>query len=137
MTDLAALKARYPGAITFKFGDSAEMSAEILPLVFSGKKTATCAALREYEAESASMPVIGRRDIALAWDDTPVAVIETTDVTQCRFDDVGEDFARAEGEFPDYASWREAHRVFFDRHGGWSPDMMLVCERFRLIEVIE
>ena len=32
--------------------------------------------------------------------------------------------------------WREGHRAYFTRNGGFSPDMMLWCERFRLVEVI-
>ena len=31
--------------------------------------------------------------------------------------------------------WREAHRNYFGRLGRFSEDMMLMCERFRLVEV--
>jgi hypothetical protein len=33
--------------------------------------------------------------------------------------------------------WRTAHQSYFERQGAFSPDMLLYCERFRLIERIE
>ena len=94
---LKLLKHRYPTAQTFKFGDSAELSAALLALVRSGKKVATCGAVRDFE-NGEPMPQIGRRDIALHWDDTPALVIETVELIQCRFDEVTEAMALAEGE---------------------------------------
>ncbi len=73
---------------TFTFGDSPRLCAELLALVRSGRKTATCEALRVFEAEPEAMPQVGRRDIALNWDGTPALEIETTEVTLCRFDEV-------------------------------------------------
>lgn len=134
MTALDDIRARYPGAETFTFGDSAELSAALLSLVRAGKKTATCGALRDYEEGGEALPSPGRHDIALNWDGTPALVIETLSVETCRFDDVTEDFALAEGESLDYAGWRDGHIAFFTRNGGWTPDMMLVCERFRMVE---
>lgn len=126
--------ARYPGAETFTFGDTAALSAQLLDLVRSGRKTATCGALRDYEGPGEAMPEIGRRDIALNWDGTPALVIETTAIRTCRFDEVDAAFALAEGENESLAGWQADHRVYFERNGGWSPDMKVVCETFRLIE---
>ena len=131
---LEDVKTRYPGAQTFKFGDSATMSAELLALVRAGVKTATCGALREYPEGSADMPVKGRRDIALEWDDRPALVIETVEVSVCRYCDVTEDFALAEGENETLDGWREDHRRYFERNGGFDPEMELVCERFHMVE---
>ena len=80
------------------------------------------------------MPVPGRRDIVLDWDGVPALVIETTEVTIRRFCDVDAGFALAEGEDDTLAGWQAGHRAYFERNGGWSPDMELVCERFDLIE---
>ena len=129
------LPARYKDAVRFAFGDSPELGDELLALVLSGKKTATCGALRDIAAGE-PMPEVGRRDVVLDGRGQPACVLETTEVTQCRFDDVGEDFAVAEGEGP-YDAWREGHIDFFTRNGGWSGDLMLVCERFKLVEVFE
>ena len=131
---ILAAKRRYPGAETFTFGDNRALCDELLALVLEGKKTATCGALREFEAEGEALPVVGRRDIALDWDGNPVLAIETVEVTVRRFSEVDEAFALDEGENPDLAGWQEDHRRFFERNGGWSPDMELVCERFRLVE---
>lgn len=30
---------------------------------------------------------------------------------------------------------REAHIAYFERNGGYAPDMMLACERFRVVAV--
>jgi uncharacterized protein YhfF len=134
MTAFDDMRARYPGAETFTFGDGPELCAELLALVRAGRKTATCGALRDFGANGEPLPKQGRRDIALNWDGTPALVIETLAVDTCRFDEVTEDFALAEGESHDYAGWRDGHIDYFTRNGGWSPDMMLVCERFRMVE---
>ncbi|MCK5501378.1 MAG: ASCH domain-containing protein [Tritonibacter mobilis] len=130
---LKLLKHRYPTAQTFKFGDSVELSAALLALVRSGKKVATCGAVRDFE-NGEPMPQIGRRDIALHWDDTPALVIETVELIQCRFDEVTEAMALAEGEDDSLDGWRRGHRAYFERNGGFSPDMQILWERFLLVE---
>jgi len=131
--DVRALKRRYPTAETFKFGDSAALCNALLSLVRSGKKVATCDALREFQ-NGEPTPEIGRRDIALNWDDTPALVIETVELIQCRFDEVTEAMALAEGEDDSLDGWRAGHHAYFERNGGFSPDMQIVWERFVLIE---
>ena len=120
--------------VGFKFGDSRALCDRLLALVRFGAKTASCGALSDFEAGE-PMPEVGRRDIALNWDGKPVLVIETTEVTVQRFCDVPEDFALAEGE-GDFDAWKRGHIAFFTRNGGYDPAMMLVCERFRLVEVL-
>lgn len=124
--------AKYPGAETFCFGDNRALCDRLLALVRSGTKTATCAALRDFD--SGPMPVVGRRDITLDWDGAPALATETIEVTQRRFCDVDADFALAEGEDATLAGWQAGHRTYFERNGGWFPEMPLICERFRLIE---
>lgn len=131
---IAALKERHPGAVTFTFGDSRALCDRLLSLVRSGAKRATCGALRDFADGAEALPQVGRRDIALDWDGAPALVIETTEVTVRRFREVEDDFALAEGEDTTLAGWQEGHRAYFGRNGGWSPDMELVCERFRLVE---
>ena len=43
--------APYEDAVTFQFGDSPELADELLALVLAGAKTATCGALRDFNAE--------------------------------------------------------------------------------------
>ena len=122
-------------AVRFAFGDSPQLADSLLQLVLSGQKTATCGALREYEAGDETMPEVGRRDVVLDGRGTPVCVIETLDVSIRHFIDVDESFALAEGE-GDFAAWRAGHIQFFSRNGGYDPQMKLVCERFRLVQVL-
>ena len=126
---------KYPSAAIFDFGDSKQLSDELLALVRCGKKTATCSALREYIEEGEILPEVGRRDIAVHYEDRkPALVIETTEVTQKRFCDVDESFALAEGENDNLPGWRRDHQAYFERNGGFHEEMILICERFKLIE---
>lgn len=131
--ELDRLRSTYPDSVPFKFGDSEKLCNELLLLVRVGKKSATCGAMRDYETEDEPMPEIGRQDIALNWDGTPALVIETTGLTILRFCDVEEAFALAEGENDTLEGWRKGHRAYFERNGGFDPQMQLVCERFKLI----
>lgn len=133
LTDLGALMLRYPSAETFRFGDNSDLCRALLSLVRRGKKVATCSALHEFQNGEPS-PEIGRRDICLNWDATPALVIETVELIQCRFDEVTEEMALAEGEDDSLDGWRVAHRDYFERNGGFSLDMQIIWERFVLIE---
>ena len=130
---LDALRERYPGAEPSEFGDSRELCDRLLDLIRSGRKTATCSALRDHQAEGEPLPAVGRRDVALDWDGRPALATETTEVTVRRFDEVDEAFALAEGE-GGLADWRCGHEAFFARNGGFDPRMELVCERFVMVE---
>ena len=121
----------------FSFGDSPRLADELLALVLSGAKKATCGAYRDYQKPNAPpRPKVGRCDVVLDGKGAPACIIETTEVTIKNFCDVDEDFAVSEGEGP-YEVWREAHVAYFSRNGGFSPDMEVVCERFRLVHVFK
>lgn len=134
---LKDMEARPDNATTFIFGDNEKLCNELLRLVRSGRKTATCGALREFGPDGDAMPAVGRRDIALNWDGTPALIIETLEVAQTRFCDVEEGFALAEGENEDLQGWRRDHQRYFERNGGFANEMMLVCERFKLVHDYE
>jgi len=135
MTDLELYMAT-DGLNTFKFGDSEKLCAQLLELVVLGKKTATCSSLRAYDSGEDALPVVGQKDVALNWDGTPALILETTNVTMTRFCDVEASFALAEGENEDLDGWRDDHQAYFERNGGFDPEMMLVCERFRIIRTL-
>ena len=123
-------------ANTFSFGDTPEMADELLALVLAGVKTASCGALRDFP-EGVARPQVGRRDVVLDGRGRRAAVIETVEVTVRRFDAVDEKFAFEEGEGSrTLDEWRKSHRAYFERNGGFSPDMELLCERFRLVETL-
>lgn len=134
---METLRRRYPGAVAFSFGDSPEMADALLALVLSGVKTASCGAARDFGEGGQPPPVVGRRDIALDGAGRPAAVIETLEVFHKRFDEIDLDFALAEGEGDESVEdWRRGHAEFFARNGGFDPEMMLLCERFRLVEAL-
>ena len=134
---MTALPERYKDAVQFAFGDTPTLKDELLALVLAGKKTATCTALRDVKDAQEPMPEVGRRDVVLDGAGKPAAVIETTEVTVRRFDEVDEAFARDEGEGDlSLEYWRDGHEAYFARNGGFEPDMELICERFRLVETL-
>ena len=123
---------------SYAMGDSPELADALLALVLEGKKTASCDSLRLMERDNIPLPKVGNRFCLLDGQQRPAAVIETIEVTICRFDEVDESFARAEGEGDlSYDYWRQGHQDYFTRNGGFSEDMLLVCERFRLVDVLK
>ena len=126
-----AVPEQYRGLRSFAFGDSPALADELLDLVMRGVKTATCSTEDE---PNTSRP--GERWIVLDGRGMPRCVIESTEVTWRRYGEVDEAFAHDEGEGDrSLACWRAAHRRYFGRLGKFSDDMMLMCERFRLVEV--
>ena len=129
------LPPQYATSIQFSFGDSPELADELLALLLAGKKTATCGALRDHGPGKEPLPQVHRRDVVLNGAGQPACVIETQSVEIKRFDDIDPAFTTREGE-GDYAQWRAGHEAYFARNGGFSPDMDIVCETFRLVEVL-
>jgi uncharacterized protein YhfF len=121
----------YRALRSFAFGDGPELADELLELVLKGVKTATCSTEDE---PNISKP--GERWIVLDGCGNPRCVIELTEVTYRHYRDVDAAFAHDEGEGDRSLSyWRSAHRRYFTRLGKFSEDMMLMCERFRLVEI--
>jgi uncharacterized protein YhfF len=117
----------------FSFGDSAGLADKLAELVLAGKKRATCWAARDGPSTE-----VGKRMVMLDGAGKPRAIIETVELTRRRFDEVDEAFAFDEGEDDrTLASWTRAHRNYFGRQGTFAPDMLLYCERFRLIGRID
>ena len=116
---------------TFSFGDNSDLANRLL--VLSGTKRATCWA----ESQGLLSAEIGKLMVVLDGQGAPKAVLKTIELTKRRFDEVDEAFAYDEGEGDrSLRYWREAHTRYFSRLGRYSPDMMLWCERFELVERI-
>ena len=115
------------------FGDGPELADQLLALVLEGKKTATCWAA----AEGLKGAEVGKPWAAKDSSERVRCVLETTELTQRRFDEVDAAFAFEEGEDDrTLAAWRTAHQNYFTRNGGFATDMLLNCERFRLVEIL-
>ncbi|PTX50347.1 uncharacterized protein YhfF [Melghirimyces profundicolus] len=110
-------------------------------LVIDGVKTATCSAFIFYEMENEPLPSVGDYSILLNSMDVPVAIIKTTEVKMMPMNEVPEDFAVAEGEGDrTYRYWKEVHKEFFKEELSkigreFTEDLLLVCERFELMDV--
>ena len=117
---------------SFAFGDSPQMADNLLAFVLAGAKTATCWSVRDGQQTE-----VGKRMVVKDGAGRPRAIIETVSLEKLRFNEVGWTFALAEGEGDEcLEDWRDGHRAYFTRNGGYAPDMMLWCERFRLVEII-
>ena len=129
--NVSAIPEKYRTLRSFAFGDGPALADQLLELVMKGVKTATCSTEDE---PNISKP--GERWIVLDGRGMPRCVIETTEVSFRRFGDVDATFAHDEGEGDrSLAYWRDAHRGYFGRLGKFREDMMLMCERFRLVEI--
>ena len=115
------------------FGDGPELADELLALILAGKKTATC----WDAAEGLKGSVVGKPWAVKNGAGAVRCVLETVELTQARFCDVDAGFAFAEGEDDrTLASWRAGHERYFTRNGHFAPDMLLNCERFRLVSIV-
>lgn len=124
----------WSGLDRFPFGDGPELADELLALILEGKKTATCWSVAEGQKGSA----VGVQWVAEDGSGRPRVVLETVELTQRRFDEVDADFAFHEGEDDrTLESWRTAHQTYFSRNTGFSPDMLLWCEHFKVIEILD
>lgn len=121
------------------YGDKPELADHLGELIITGTKTATCSTLSEWEAEGTAIPEAGLITIVLDGRGEPLCIIETIDVKIIPFNEVGSEFAYAEGEGDrSLKYWREAHLNYFSRSLAVisrkpALDMPLVCERFRVI----
>jgi uncharacterized protein YhfF len=121
------------GLETFSFGDTPELAEKLARLVVEGKKTATC-----WAASEGPKTQVGQRWVMLDGAGRPRAVTETVELVQRRFDEVEESLAFEEGEGDrTLAFWRAAYRSYFGRRGQFSDNMLLWCERFRVVERLD
>lgn len=125
---------RYPGAKTYKSGDSAELNAHILALMRSGRKTATCATFGEFAEDPASRPEIGRIDIALDWSGNPALATRTLSLEEISYTQMDEGRVPAQGEFEDLEDWRRGYAAYFQRQGIFDPEMIFLYEQFEVVE---
>lgn len=118
----------------WSFGDGEEMADRLGGLVLQGVKTATCSRyLGTNLLEEAGLSIL------LDGQGEPICLIDTFEITVRRFQDIDEEWARAEGEGDlSLRYWREGHWEFFNREAeteeySVSKDMLLCCERFRVV----
>jgi uncharacterized protein YhfF len=130
-----------------QFGFPGPLRDRLVAAILRGEKTSTTGLLEESRRTGEALPVAGTRAHVVDSHDRPVAVIETTDVRVVRMGDVDLRFAIDEGEgYATIEQWRASHVRFFTSDGmkrvlGDPPvpiddDTLVVCERFRVVEVL-
>lgn len=99
-----------------QFGDSPELAQELLDLILEGKKTATCGAVWEYEAEGISIPRPGDVWLTGDRDNKPTCLLRVETVNIVPFNHVTHDFSFLEGEDDrSHESWQREHERYFRR----------------------
>ena len=123
----------------FHFDDNERSANELAHLVLAGTKRATASLVWSLEAAGTPPPKPGDLSVVTDWQGKPLCVIETNAVAIVPFEEVGEEFAAAEGEGDgSLRHWREDHWACFARECkriGREPSrrMPVVCERFEVI----
>lgn len=124
------------------YGDSPELSAELIDLIRTGPKRAGTGLLWAMEHDGDEMPRVGDIEIVVDHRDEPVLLTRVTQVDVVPFDAVSSEYAAVEGEGDgSLAFWRDGHWRFFTRECrriGREPraDMLVVCARFELLAVL-
>jgi uncharacterized protein YhfF len=98
---------------TFSFGDTPDLADKLAGFVLAGVKRATCWAVID-----GLLTEFGKRMVMLSGSGHPLAVLETLELSQRRFNEVDAAFAYEEGEGDrSLALWQSAHREYFGRRG--------------------
>ncbi|MCB5308564.1 ASCH domain-containing protein [Yersinia massiliensis] len=127
---MATIPQKYQDAERWAFGDTEQVADDVLALVLDGTKTATCASL-----DDEGVPQVGDVFVVVSGRNEPACAVELTDVELKTFDQVDEAHALAEGEGDRTLTyWRKTQQRFFEEYDMFSPDMMLICMRFKLLE---
>ncbi len=113
-----------------RFGNTPKDNDDLAELVQQGIKTASCSA---YFPDN-DLPHVG--DLFMVENSVGQALctIKITEISILRFSDIDSRFAFDEGEGDrSLEYWRKEHESFFRAEGTFSHDMLLVCERFRVV----
>ncbi|SOE09973.1 uncharacterized protein YhfF [Hoeflea halophila] len=125
---------RYPGAVSYRPGDSEALNSEIIELMRSGRKTATCATLDEFEDNPGSYPEVGRIDIVLDWNERAAMAVRTLSLEKIAYSEMDPGRVPPQGEFVDLDDWRRGYAAYLGRNGGFDPNVTLLYERFEVVE---
>jgi uncharacterized protein YhfF len=112
-----------------------ELRRKLVEAVLRREKIATASLREEYAPDTnEQLPQVGESFLLLGYDDEPLGIVRTTELRVVRAADVDLQFARDEGEgFETVGHWHSAHQRFWSDHE-ITDDILIVCERFTLIE---
>lgn len=124
------------------YGDSPELSRELLELIKSGRKRAGTGLLWAYEHDGEPMARAGDIEIVVDHLNQPALVTRIVSSEVVAFDQVTAEYAAIEGEGDgSLAFWRRGHWAFFSRECqriGREPceTMPVICNVFELLHVL-
>ena len=124
------------------YGDSAELSIELLDLIKSGRKRAGTGLLWAYEYDKEPIAQTGDIEIVIDHNNQPALVTRVVSSVVVAFNRVTAAYAAIEGEGDgslDY--WRKGHWNFFSREClriGKEPTqtMPVICNIFELLHIL-
>lgn len=124
------------------FGDSPELSRELLALIREGPKRGGASLLWGHEADGEPVPAVGDIEIVVDHAGAPSLVTRAVKVEVVPFNKVSADFAAREGEGDGSLDhWRREHWKFFSRECARigrqpSEEMPVVCTSFEVLHVV-
>lgn len=122
-----------------QFGDTPALAYDLLALVLSGQKQATCELKYWFDSRAIPLPKSGDYWIITNGRGEPKSIIQTTRVDLCAVKDVDAQFAWDEGEGDRSLShWKTEHDAYYQRQAErdgfiYSDNMICVCERFKRV----
>jgi uncharacterized protein YhfF len=132
-----------PGPVALDaYGDSPELSRQLIALILEGRKRAGTGLLWSFEAEGEALPEVGTIEIVLDDAGEPVVVTRLTSVEVVPFGAVTPAYAAIEGEGDGSLSyWRAGHWAYFSRECARigrvpSEEMPVVCGVFEVVQVV-
>ena len=124
------------------YGDTAELSEELIGLIKSGRKRAGTGLLWAYENDAEPVAKTGDVEIVVDHRNRPVLVTRIVSSAVIAFNQVSAEYAAIEGEGDgSLAYWREGHWRFFSRECkriGKEPaqTMPVICNVFEVLHVL-
>lgn len=124
------------------YGDSEDLSNDLLALIRSGQKRAGTGLLWAHEADGEPIGEAGDIEIVIDHQGRPSIVTRLLDVHIVRFCDVSAEYAATEGEGDGSLEfWRRVHWDYFSRECARigrkpSDDMPVVCATFEVLIVL-
>jgi uncharacterized protein YhfF len=124
------------------YGDSPELSEELLALIRQGKKRAGTSLLWGHEADQEPVPCVGDLQIVLDHHNDPALITRVVSTYIVPYSEVTAEYAEIEGEGDGSLEyWRQAHWAFFSRECeqlGRQPteSMPVVCCVFEVLHIL-
>lgn len=109
-------------------------------LVLKGVKCASCGLKIMYDLKKEFFPEINQLTIITNWDQKPICVVKTIDLSFRKFKDINAEWAESEGEGDQsLEQWKETHRDYFQKQLDelgliFTENVELICERFEVIK---